>query len=146
MLLRQQKAGARCREAVDEEARIEADPAARFAVSLDRLAYAKDNHVLGTDLVRTFVRRNPPATLDGKLKEDAARLRGGIRALTGRDQVLGGRYGELTVAVRDAGGSVLDWVTDSEAREVVLRIGAADKDLARRIAARAVCLSAGRWR
>lgn len=119
------------------KSRIEADPAARFAISLDRLAYAKDNHVLGTDLVRTFVRRNQPATLDGQLKEDVALLRRGIRALTGRDQVLGGRYGELAVTVRDAGGSVFDWVTDAEARDVVLRIGAADKGLARRIAARA---------
>jgi hypothetical protein len=121
----------------DIKARIEADPATRFAVSLDRLAYAKDNHVLGTDLVRTFVRRNPPATLDGQLKDDVAQLRSGIRALTGRDKVLGGRYGELAVTVRDAGGSVFDWITDSEAREVVLRIGAADKELERRIAERA---------
>lgn len=122
----------------DIKARIEADPAARFAVSLDRLAYAKDNHILGTDLVRTFVRRNPPATLDGQLKDDVALLRRGIRALTGRDKVLGGRYGELAVSVRDAGGSVFDWITDSEARDVVLRIGAADKELALRIAERSI--------
>lgn len=70
---------------LDTKARIEADPQARFAVSLDRLAYAKDNHPLGTDLVRTFVRRNPPHILDGQLKDDVALLRRGIRALTGRD-------------------------------------------------------------
>lgn len=122
----------------DIKARIEADPGARFAISLDRLAYAKDNHLLGTDLVRTFVRRNPPATLEGQLKDDVAQLRRGIRALTGRDQVLGTRYGELAVTVRDAGGSVFEWITDTEARAVVTRIGAADSELASRIAARSV--------
>lgn len=120
----------------DIKARIEADPNARFAVSLDRLAYAKDNHVLGTDLVRTFVRRNQPATLTGQLKDDVAQLRRGMRALTGRDEVLGGRYGQLTVAVRAAGASVFDWVEDDDARAVVVRIGKADKELARRIAER----------
>lgn len=116
--------------------RIEADPQARFAVSLDRLAYAKDNHVLGTDLVRTFVRRNPPHTLTGQLQEDVARLRGGMRALTGRDEVLGTRYGNLAVAVRAGGASVFDWIDDEEARTVVARIGAADAGLAARIAER----------
>ncbi|HEX9227526.1 MAG TPA: hypothetical protein VF885_12860 [Arthrobacter sp.] len=120
------------------KSRIEDDPQARFAVSLDRLAYAKDNHVLGTDLVRTFVRRNPPHTLTGQLREDVARLRGGMRALTGRDEVLGGRYGDLAVAVRAGGGSVFEWVDDEEARTVVARIGVADADLASRIAERSV--------
>ncbi|WP_231386225.1 hypothetical protein [Arthrobacter sp. 131MFCol6.1] len=83
------------------------------------------------------MRRNPPATLDGQFKDDLAQLRRGIRALTGRDQVLGGRYGELTVAVRDAGGSVFDWVDDTEARATVEQIGGADRDLASRIVARA---------
>jgi hypothetical protein len=117
---------------------VDADSAARFAVSLDRLAYAKDNHTLGTDLVRTFIRRNPPQTLDGQLQADVAALRGGLRVLTGRDQVLGRRYGELAEAVRDAGGSVFDWVDDAEARAVVVRIGGADPDLAARIAERAL--------
>lgn len=121
----------------DIKARIYDHPNARFAISLDRLAYAMDNHILGTDLVRTFVRRNPPHTLAGQLKDDVAQLRRGMRMLTGRDTVLGGRYGQLTVAVRDAGGSVFDWITDVEARTVVARIGAADNELALRIAERA---------
>mgnify|MGYP003407485465 FL=1 len=119
------------------KARVDGDAQARFAISLDRLAYAKDNYVLGTDLVRTFVRRNPAHTLAGQLKSDVARLRVGMRILTGRDQVLDGRYGHLTVAARDAGASVFDWVDDDEARAVVTRIGAADAELAAKIAARA---------
>lgn len=120
----------------DIKARIAADPVARFAISLDRLAYAKDNHLLGSDLVRTFVRNVDRTTLTGQLAADVATLRAGMHAITGRAEVLGGRYGELTVAVRSAGGSVFDVETDAWAREVTVRIGAADADLARRIAAR----------
>lgn len=121
----------------DIKARIEADPDARFAISLDRLGYAKDNHILGTDLVRTFVRSHPPHTLKGQLKEDVARLERGMKMLTGRATVLGARYGNLAVTVRDAGGSLFDFETDALAREVTVRIGAADKELARRISERA---------
>lgn len=117
--------------------RILADPEARFAISLDRLAYAKDNHRLGSDLVRTFVRNVDRTALTGQLAHDVATLRAGIQALTGRAEVLGGRYGELAVAVRDAGGSLFDFETDAWAREVTTRIGAADAELARRIAERA---------
>lgn len=116
--------------------RVASDPAARFAISLDRLAYAKDNHRLGTDLVRTFVRNVDRTTLTGQLAHDVATLRAGMQALTGRAEVLGGRYGELAVAVRDAGGSLFDFETDAWAREVTGRIGAADAELARRIAER----------
>jgi hypothetical protein len=118
------------------QARIAADPEARFAISLDRLAYAKDNHRLGSDLVRTFVRNVDRTTLTGQLAHDVATLRAGLQALTGRKEVLGVRYGELAVSVRDAGGSLFDFETDAWAREVTQRIGAADAELARRIAER----------
>jgi hypothetical protein len=36
---------------------------ARFIISLDRLAYAQDNHRLGSDLVRTYVRNTDVDTL-----------------------------------------------------------------------------------
>ncbi|WP_043795021.1 hypothetical protein [Pseudarthrobacter chlorophenolicus] len=116
--------------------RIAADPEARFAISLDRLAYAKDNHRLGSDLVRTFVRTVDRAQLTGQLAHDVATLRGGMQAITGRKEVLGRRYSQLAVAVRDAGGSLFDFESDAWAREVTARIGAADEDLARRIAER----------
>jgi hypothetical protein len=116
--------------------RVAADPAARFAISLDRLAYAKDNHRLGSDLVRTFVRNVDRTVLTGQLAHDVATLRAGMQALTGRTEVLGGRYGELAVTVRDAGGSLFDFETDAWAREVTERIGAADTELSRRIAER----------
>jgi hypothetical protein len=116
--------------------RVAADPGARFAISLDRLAYAKDNHRLGSDLVRTFVRNVDRTTLTGQLAHDVATLRAGMQALTGRAEVIGGRYGELAVAARDAGGSLFDFETDTWAREVTERIGAADTELARRIAER----------
>lgn len=116
---------------------IAADPEARFAISLDRLAYAKDNHRLGSDLVRTFVRSVSLSALSGQVAEDVATLRNGMLALTGRTAVLVRRYGELAVAVRDAGGSLFDYETDDWAREVVQRVAAADDDLARRIAERA---------
>jgi hypothetical protein len=118
--------------------RVSADPAARFAISLDRLAYAKDNHRLGSDLVRTFVRNVDRTALTGQLAHDVATLRAGLQALTGRSEVLGGRYGELAVAARDAGGSLFDFEADAWAREVTMRIGAADAELARRIAERAL--------
>lgn len=116
--------------------RLAADPQARFAISLDRLAYAKDNHVIGSDLVRTFVRNVDTDTLAGQLATDVATLRHGLRTITGRTDVLGGRYGQLAVAVRSAGGSLFDFATDDLAREVTLRIGSGDEELQRRIAAR----------
>lgn len=118
--------------------RIEADPDARFAVSLDRLAYAKDNHRLGSDLVRTYVRNVDRSTLTGQLAHDVATLRAGLQAITGRKEILGTRYGALAVTVRDAGGSLFDFETDAWAREVTARIGAGDAELARRIAERSV--------
>jgi hypothetical protein len=120
------------------KARIAADPETRFAISLDRLAYAKDNHLLGSDLVRTFVRNVDRTTLAGQLAHDVATLRAGMQALTGRAEVLGGGYGDLAVAFRDAGGSLFDFETDAWAREVTMRIGAADPELAQRIAKRAL--------
>lgn len=113
-------------------------PETRFAISLDRLAYAKDNHRLGTDLVRTFVRGADVGRMDEQLAADVATMRAGMHALTGRRTVLGIRYGELAVKVRDAGGSLFDFETDAWAREVAERIGASDEDLARRIAGRTV--------
>jgi predicted ATP-dependent protease len=120
------------------KARITADPDARFAVSLDRLAYAKDNHVLGTDLVRTFVRTVDTEYLPENEAAAVARLRRGMNALTGRAKVLDTRYGDLAVSVRDAGGSVFDWVTDAEARETVQLIAGSNRELVDRIAKRSV--------
>lgn len=108
----------------------------RFAVSLDRLAYAKDNHALGTDFVRTYVRIVDTDDLPEAEATDVVQLRRGMNALTGRAKVLGRRYGSLAVAVRNAGGTVFDWVDEAEARVIVARIGASDKTLAARIANR----------
>ncbi|MBG0738910.1 hypothetical protein IV500_05670 [Paeniglutamicibacter antarcticus] len=116
--------------------RIEADPGVRFAISLDRLAYAKDNYRLGTDLVRTFVRTVDRTTLTGQLAHDVATLRAGMQALTGRTTVLIGQYADLALTVRDAGGSLFDFETDAWAREVFERIGSADPELAGLIAER----------
>jgi hypothetical protein len=121
----------------ETKSRLTADPAARFAVSLDRLAYAKDNHALGTDLVRTYVRNVDVDDLPDAVAADVVQLRRGMNALTGRAKILDTRYGSLAVAVREAGGTVFDWVDESEARAVVTRIGASDKALASRIADRA---------
>ncbi|MDJ0459910.1 hypothetical protein PUN71_022130 [Arthrobacter sp. NQ7] len=113
------------------------EPRARFAISLDRLAYAQDNHRLGSDLVRTYVRNTDPDTLTGQQARDVATLKDGLQLLTGRKKILGARYGELAVQVRDAGGSLFDLETDSWAREVTARIGAGDPELASRIRVRA---------
>ncbi|NKR13535.1 hypothetical protein A5N17_06700 [Arthrobacter sp. D2] len=115
---------------------IAADPGARFAISLDRLAYANDNHRLGSDLVRTFVRNVDRTTLTGQLAHDVATLQAGMRVLTGRAEVLGRRYGELAVAVRERGGTLFDFESDAWAREITARIGLADAELACRIAER----------
>lgn len=113
------------------------EPRARFAISLDRLAYAQDNHRLGSDLVRTYVRNTDPDTLTGQQARDVATFKDGLQLLTGRKKILGARYGELAVQVRDAGGSLFDLETDSWAREVTARIGAGDPELAGRIKVRA---------
>ncbi len=118
------------------KARVLADPDARFAISLDRLAYAKDNHALGTDLVRTFAREVDTDYLAENEAAAVTRLRRGLNALTGRARVLDSRYGDLAVAVRDAGGSVFEWVTDEEARDTVHLIAGCNRDLADRIASR----------
>jgi hypothetical protein len=118
------------------QADIADDPRARFAISLDRLAYAQDNHRLGSDLVRTYVRNTDVETLSGRQAQDVVTFTEGLQALTGRRKILGARYGELAVQVRDAGGSLFDLETDSWAREVTARIGAGDTELARRITER----------
>lgn len=120
----------------ETKSRLTVDPAARFAVSLDRLASAKDNHALGTDLIRTYVRNVELDDLPDAAAADVAQLRRGMNALTGRAKILDTRYGHLAVSVRDAGGTVFNWIDESEPRAVVVRIGASDKALAARITAR----------
>lgn len=104
---------------------------------MDRLAYAEDNHALGTDLIRTYVRNVDIEDLADAEAADVVQLRRGMNALTGRAKILDTRYGHLAVSVRDAGGTVFDWVDESEARAVMARIGASDKALSSRIADRA---------
>src|SRR6478609_9213515 len=113
------------------------EPRARFAIYLDRLAYAQDNHRLGSEPVRTYVRNTDVDTLTGQQARDVATFKDGLQLLTGRKKILGARYGELAVQVRDAGGSLFDLETDSWAREVTARIGAGDPELAGRIRGRA---------
>lgn len=101
------------------------------------MATEQDNHALGTDLDRTYVRNVDTGDLPEAVAADVVQLRRGMNALTGRAKVLGTRYGDLAVAVRDAGGTVFEWIDESEARAVVARIGASDKALAARTAGRA---------
>lgn len=61
--------------------RIAADPGARFAVSLTPLAYAKDNHVIGSGLVRNFGRNADRRAPTGHLAQDVATRRAGMQAL-----------------------------------------------------------------
>lgn len=115
--------------------RIAADQEARFAISLDRLTYAKDSYELGYDLVRIFVRS--AAQAPGPLSDQAAQLLRGLKTLTGQANILGRRYGELAVEVRDAGGSLFGFQDDSMARAAVVSIAASDEELARRVRERA---------
>lgn len=101
--------------------RIAADQDARFAISLDRLTYAKDSYQLGFDLVRIFVRSKQYAL--GPLSDEAAQLLRGLTVLTGRTPILGHRYGDLAVEARDAGGSLFDFQDDGLAREAVVSVG-----------------------
>lgn len=109
--------------------RIAADQDARFAISLDRLTYAKDCHLIGFDLVRIFARAQADAPDPGPLSQ----LLRGLKVLTGRTHVLGRRYGDLAVEARDAGGSLFDFQDDSLAREVVVAIAASDEELVGRL-------------
>ena len=113
--------------------RIAADQDARFAISLDRLAYARDSYQLGVDLVRMHVRRVADAPGQGPISEDATLLLRGLSALTGRISVLDSRYGQLAVDARAAGASLFDFQDDSLAREAVLNIVASDEDLALKV-------------
>lgn len=114
--------------------RVAADPNARFAISLDRLTYARDSYQLGFDLVRIFVRGKEYAP--GALSDEAAQLQRGLKVLTGRTPILGRRYGELAVEARDAGGSLFDFQDDGLAREAVVSVTASDEELARKITER----------
>jgi hypothetical protein len=116
--------------------RIAADPQARFAISLDRLFYASDSYQLGFDLVRTYARGVADAPEPGPLTDDVSRLLHGLQILTGRARILGRRYGELAVDVRESGASLFDFQDDSLAREVITAIAAADTELGGRISER----------
>ncbi|MET3811550.1 hypothetical protein [Arthrobacter sp. UYEF3] len=91
---------------------------------------------MGADLVRTYVRSVDTESLPATEAVEVARLRRGMNALTGRARVLGGRYGDLTFTVRDAGGSVFDWVDNTEARRTVQLLAGSNREPAGRIAER----------
>lgn len=116
---------------------VAADPEAQFAISLDRLAYAKDSYRLGFDLVRVYARSKADASDPRALPDPVARLLRGLNVLTGRAHILGSRYGELAVEVREAGGSLFEFQDDSIAREAVAAIAASDDTLTGRIRERA---------
>lgn len=71
------------------KAAVEGDADTPFAFSLDRVAYAKDNHLLGTGLARTFVRNtrtdrlSPGAGTPGR--RTGRRLEGLRRLAPGQD-------------------------------------------------------------
>ncbi|WP_422758874.1 hypothetical protein [Paenarthrobacter sp. C1] len=52
-------------------------------------------------------------TLTRRWAHGVVTLRAGMQVLTGRAEVLDRRYGELAVAVRDAGQSLFDFETDA---------------------------------
>lgn len=118
--------------------RIAADEDARFAISLDRLSYAKDSYILGLDLVRIYARSAELDRMDADAARNVSTLLKGLRVLTGRSMILGSRYGALAVEARDAGGSLFDFETDDLARSVVSSIAASDDGLAAKVKEREV--------
>jgi hypothetical protein len=117
--------------------RIAADDDARFAISLDRLSYAKDSYILGVDLVRIYARSAPVDGMGPDVARNVATLLRGLQVLTGRTTILGTRYGASAVDARDAGGSLFDFETDDLARTVVASIAASNDELASRVKERA---------
>jgi hypothetical protein len=127
---------------IDEVRKLVAtDPDARFAISLDHLAYAKDSYLLGLDLVRIYCRTAPIADLPALAAENIRTLLCGLRVLTGQAQILGTRYGALAARVRDEGGSLFDFESDELARAVVASIASSVPDLARKVGERGTKVS-----
>lgn len=111
------------------------DPDARLAISLEKLSLV-DNRPKGLDEVRMYVRDVDLSALSGQLSDDAWRIRRATEILAGRTLLKGMTYWNLRCNIGGLGGSIYNFSSTAEARDLVLRVAAAAPGLADRIAAK----------
>ncbi|HEX9086472.1 MAG TPA: hypothetical protein VF867_02970, partial [Arthrobacter sp.] len=117
------------------EATLDSDPDCRFALSLDNLLACEPGRPLGIELIQDYARETDPATLTGQLAADVARLRRGTAIRRGRILLDGMTFDNLEANVDGMMGSLSNFATSTEARDLVMRIVAAVPSLAADIAA-----------
>jgi hypothetical protein len=121
----------------DIEETLDADPEGRLALSLDNLAGKDAERRLGINLIMDYVRATDPDTLTGQLADDVSRLQRATAIIDNKIE-LGGRgltFYNLEANVHDMMGSLSNFATTTEARDIARRIVAAVPELAADIAA-----------
>ncbi|MFC9352846.1 hypothetical protein [Arthrobacter sp. NPDC057013] len=118
------------------EATLNSDPDARLAISLDHLRRTDDAWDAGLSEVLQYVRETELRALTGQLAEDAVRLRRAAAILGERILLDGMTYWNLQCNIAGVGGSIFNFATATEARDLARRIAAAVPGLADIIAAR----------
>ncbi|HEX9227527.1 MAG TPA: hypothetical protein VF885_12865 [Arthrobacter sp.] len=115
---------------------LASDPDGYLAVSLDNLTGSDTGSRLGIDQVTDFVRLAAPEDYPGQLGKDVARLKRAAAIL--RDEItLGGlTYFNLRANVYGLMGSLGNFATSTEARDIARRIIAGAPALAAEIAGR----------
>jgi len=117
------------------EETLDSDPDGRFAISLDNLRGSETGRRLGIDLVHDYARDTHPAAMTGQLAADLARFRRATAILQNRITLGGMTFGNLQANVHDMMGSLGNFATSTEARDLAVRIVAAVPSLAADIAA-----------
>lgn len=118
-------------------AALDADPDSRLAISLDNLNRADDKHLIGLDLVKSYMRQACLSALTISQNHDIARYRRARDILTGKVRLEDGTsYRNLWINVRDLGGDLLGLESDGEARALIGRLAASEPVLGLLIADR----------
>lgn len=121
----------------DIEESLGAHPEGRLALSLDNLAGEDAERRLGINLIMDYVRATDPDTLTGQLADDVGRLQRATAIIDNKIK-LGDRgltFENLEANVHDMMGSLSNFATTTEARDITRRIVAAVPELAADIAA-----------
>lgn len=117
------------------EATLDSDPDGRLALSLYNLYSSEPGRPIGIALIQEFARETDPATLTGGLAADVGRLRRATDILRGRILLDGMTFDNLAANVHGMMGSLSNFATSTEARDLVVRIAAAVPSLAADITA-----------
>lgn len=115
---------------------LASDPDGRLAVSLDNLIGSDTGRRVGVYEVQDFVRDADPEAFAGHLAKDVARLKRAAAILRGEIKLGGLTYFNFHTNVHDMMGSLGNFATSTEARDIARRIVAGVPGLAAEIAAR----------